>query len=121
MVYAKKGRGNAVADTVSVDGEVMNWEPISEPRWSTDGYVGLRISVRVDAHARELIVEFPYTRTQNGRPRSWPHRPREFKILLEEAVRLAIEAGFEPNSRGRPFVFQVPDNPEDPSRPDGHA
>lgn len=121
MVYAKKGRGNASAETLSIEGEAVTWEVLSEPRWSSDGYVGLRISVRADANFRELIVEFPYTKTQNGRPRSWPNRPREFRILLEAAIRQAMDAGWRVDSRGRPFNFQVADDPSDPSRPETYA
>jgi hypothetical protein len=116
---AKKGRGNAVKETISIDGEVLSWEALSEPQWSTDGYMGLRLSVRLAGeNLRELIVEFPYTNTQHGRPRSWPHRPKEFKALLEDAVRQAMDAGWDASSRGRPFTFLVPENADDPSRPE---
>ncbi len=120
MVYAKKGRGNAVPETVTIDGDVMTWKPLSEPRWTTDGYVGLRISVQVfedGLSRRELIVEFPYTHTQHGRPKSWPHRPREFRILLEATIRQAMELGWDPNSRGRPFNIIADEDPDDPSLP----
>ena len=119
MYSAKKGRGTAVKETVSIDGEVLSWEALSEPQWSTDGYMGLRLSVRLaNENLRELIVEFPYTNTQHGRPRSWPHRPKEFKALLEDAIRQAMDAGWNASSRGRPFIFLVPENADDPSRPE---
>ena len=66
---------------------------------------------------RELIIEFPYTHSQNGRPKSWPHRPREFKILLEGAIRQAMELGWNPNSRGRPFNMVADEDPDDPALP----
>ncbi len=122
MVYAKKGRGNAVPETVTLDGEVMTWKPLSEPRWTSDGYIGLRISVQVIEDGlsyRELIIEFPYTRSQNGRPKSWPHRPREFRLLLEGAIRQAMDLGWNPSSRGRPFNIVADEDPDDPARPEG--
>lgn len=121
MYNAKKGRGNKVPETIDIDGEPLVWAVLSEPQWSTDGYMGLRLSVRASENFRELIVEFPYTKTQHGRPRSWPDRPREFKILLEAAIRGAMEAGWRANSRGRPFNFLAPEAADDPSRPEGYA
>jgi hypothetical protein len=121
MYNAKKGRGNKVPETIEIDGETLVWAVLSEPQWSTDGYMGLRLSVRASENFRELIVEFPYTKTQHGRPRSWPDRPREFKILLEAAIRGAMEAGWRANSRGRPFNFLAPEAADDPSRPEGYA
>lgn len=121
MYNAKKGRGKQVPQTIDIDGEPLVWAVLSEPQWSTDGYMGLRVSVRASENFRELIVEFPYTRTQHGRPRSWPDRPREFRILLETSIRQAMEAGWRANSRGRPFNFLTPELPDDPSRPESYA
>ena len=66
------------------------------------------------------MLEFPYTNTQNGRPRNWPHRPREFVLQLEDAVRLAMADGWRPESRGKTYNFALPDDPNDPSRPESY-
>ena len=118
MYNAKKGRGNRVPETITIDGEALVWKVASEPHWSTDGYIGLRISVRASENFRELVIEFPYTNTKSGRPKSWPDRPREFLILLEWAIRLAMEAGWRPNARGKVFNFPAPDMADDPTRPE---
>ena len=122
MAYdAKKGRGKKVPETITVDDEVLVWAVQSEPQWSTDGYMGLRISVRASEHFRQLIIEFPYTKTQHGRPKSWPERPREFKLLLEAAIHQAMDAGWRPNARGKVFNFLADEDPEDPARPESYA
>ena len=116
MAYnAKKGRGNRLPETITIDGEELVWAVLSEPHWSTDGFIGLRLSVRASEHFRELILEFPYTNSKSGRPRSWPDRPREFKILLESHIRAAIEAGWRLNARGKPFNFLAPESADDPA------
>ena len=118
MYDAKKGRGKQVPNSITIDGEELVWAVLSQPQWSTDGYMGLRVSVRASENFRELIVEFPYTNTKSGRPRSWPDRPREFRLLLESHVRGAIEAGWRLNARGKPFTFLAPESADDPARPE---
>ena len=86
---------------VSVDGEDFAWRLHREPQWcTTDGWRGLVLAIsRVDGQ-REALVEWPMPR---GASNSVPYRQRP-KIdapLLKLAVTAALEAGWEPLSRGK--------------------
>ena len=90
-----------------VDGYELGWTVQRQPVWGDrDGYKGLAISVqRTDAVRRELILEYPNL----GNPQSHtPERPKLSQKAVEEDVRLAMEAGWDPDSRGRYFAFQAP-------------
>ena len=103
-----KRRKRTIAGTASIDGIALVWELISEPQWSNsgDGYKGLCISARVVGEARrELIIEYPYPTGANGRPLPVPQRPNVTPKLVETSIQQAIEAGWDPSSRGKAFVF----------------
>jgi len=65
----------------------------------------------VDKNGRNLIVELPFERSSH---RSTPQRQRPAVSIaeVERYIREAIDAGWDPESRGKPFVFepQVPPN-----------
>ena len=92
-----------------VDGLSLVWELLSEPQYSNsgDGRIGLRIGVRVaDAVQRELIIEYPYPTDRRGFPKFLPQRPQVSQPMVEKSVRQALEGGWDPHSRGKPFIFQ---------------
>jgi hypothetical protein len=78
-------------------------------------YEGLSIAVvRVDGAYRELILEYPIaTGVKWGLllPKGFPQRPKVSAKLVESSVRQAIAGGWDPNSRGKSFVFQVQEQP----------
>lgn len=88
------------------------WSLLSEPQYSNsagEGYKGLCISVKVAGEARrELIVEYPYPRNGRGLPLPVPQRPPVTPALVEASIHQAIAAGWDPGSRGKPFVFYPP-------------
>lgn len=101
-----------IGDIITVDGHVLRWRVKSEPvRSSTDGDIGLRLSVvrhdetrtrHGDLKAwRELVLQYPFERQKH--PSRFPAKPRIDPEHLKQHVRLALEAGWEPHSRGRPF------------------
>jgi hypothetical protein len=106
----KKRRKRTMEGLLAVDGNKLMWSLVSEPQWSTeDGYIGLRISVQTeDASHRELVLEYPFPKkfTGVGAPQL-PQRPKFSVKTIEANVREAIAAGWEPISRGKPFVFHV--------------
>ena len=57
---------------------------------------------------RELILEYPFEKRQKHASR-FPDRPEIEPEALIADIRLAMEAGWEPLSRGRPFVFALYD------------
>jgi hypothetical protein len=110
MSLHKKRRKHQLQGTAQVEGIALVWELISEPQKHPDyGYIGARISVRVEEVARrELIVEFPFPTDKNGD--YLPVTPRSsFKqVEIDNAVRLATEDGWDPGSRGKAYHFKVP-------------
>lgn len=106
----KKRRKRTIEGETAFDGLRLTWELISEPQWSNsgDGYKGLCISVRVaDEARRELIIEYPYPRDKQGRPLPVPQRPPVSGKMVEASINSALEAGWDPHSRGKAFVFEA--------------
>ena len=108
-----KPRTRALGGQLTVDGIALIWNVKSEPAWGTsDGDVGLRLSVMKHDQAftrhgtrkawRELILQFPFVRRQRHASR-FPEKPKVTPEMLTAGVRLAIEAGWSPDGRGRPF------------------
>jgi hypothetical protein len=107
----KKRRKRTMEGLIAVDGNNLRWSLVSEPQWTTeDGHIGLRISVQTDdARHRELILEYPFPKklTGVGLPQL-PQRPRFSVKTIEGDVRQAIAAGWDPTSRGKTLIFNVP-------------
>lgn len=107
----KHWRKRTINGTADLDGTALTWVLASEPSWSNsgDGYKGMCIAVRVvDAARRELIIEYPFPTGKDGRPLPVPQRPPLSQAMVDTSIRAAVEAGWEPNSRGKPFVFHSP-------------
>jgi hypothetical protein len=106
----KKRRKRTMEGLIAIDRNSLKWCLASEPQWTTeDGYIGLRISVQTeDARHRELILEYPFPKkvTGVGLPQL-PQRPKFSVKTIEASVRQAIEGGWDPTSRGKPFLFRV--------------
>jgi hypothetical protein len=120
-----KRRKREITGKLTVDGVVLCWEVRSEPQFNTtDGDIGMRLTVQAEgvitarnplvpknkAH-RELILEYPFEKRQR-KPSRFPDRPKIDPVALTADIRLAMEAGWEPLSRGRPFVFALYDEEE---------
>jgi hypothetical protein len=107
----KKRRKRTIEGQAVIDGVSMLWELVSEPQWSNsgDGYKGLCISVRVaDEVRRELVIEYPYPKGADGRPLPVPQRPTIGPKFVEASIHQAINAGWDPSSRGKAFTFYPP-------------
>jgi hypothetical protein len=100
----KKRRKRLLEGLINLDGTTLCWRLLSEPQWSTEhGYKGLCISVRTeDARHRELILEYPVPKKLRI-----PHRPKVSVNAIEAYVRQALDAGWDPTSRGKTFVHHV--------------
>jgi hypothetical protein len=111
-------RKRSAQGIVSVGGMKFRWAVHREPQWCTaDGWKGLAISVRLeDGSGRELILEYPYP--QKGRKLridgktylvapNPPVRPSISKKMIEAGIGQAIEAGWNPMSRGKAFAIQA--------------
>jgi hypothetical protein len=96
-------RKRELGGTLEVDGFALRWSLKSEQIWDAGGdHIGLRLSVeRSDETRRELVLEYPFREGGKiDRPDINPH-------TLESDIRRAMEAGWKPKSRGRPFLFQL--------------
>jgi len=100
-----KRRKRDLSGILTVDGYPLRWTLKSEQIWDPSGdHTGLRLSVeRSDEAHRELILEYPFREMQGGKM----ERPVVEVERLEGDIRRAMDAGWKPKSRGRPFVFSV--------------
>lgn len=91
---------------IQVDGEAYAWEIRRQPR-PVGGAVweGMAVSLRHVDYKREAIVQFPPPLRPNGRPDV--EKQRVNLDALANAVTAAIEAGWDPTSRGKAVVFDV--------------
>jgi hypothetical protein len=99
-----------IEQAVTIDGFALIWTLHREQQWSTaDGWMGLAIHVRVaEATRRELHLEYPAVKTQKiGYTRTDRVVVNIRPAKVEEQIREAMEAGWDPASRGKPFVFEV--------------
>ena len=105
-------RKRNISGTITVDGTPLIWRVKSEPAWGTShGNIGLRLSVMkydetLTRHGerkawRELILQFPFEKPRQAS--RFPEKPKVTPEMLTTGVRLAIEAGWSADSRGRPF------------------
>ena|SRR5579862_7671595 len=117
-----KRRKRSIEASINIDGFPLLWRLRSEPQWSTEhGYEGMSLAVqRTDGDFRELILEYPIPKkgrrlriagkTYLTMP-NFPIRPKFSPKDVEADIHRAIVAGWDPNSRGKAFVFQVPELP----------
>ena len=100
-----KRRKRDLSGALVVDDFPLRWTLKSEQIWSPSGdHIGLRVSVeRSDEAHRELVLEYPFREMPGGKA----ERPDIKAEQLEGDIRRAMEAGWKPKSRGRPFFFAV--------------
>jgi hypothetical protein len=107
-----KSKKRGLGGRLIVDGIALIWNVKSEPAWgTTHGDIGLRLSVMkhdetLTRHGvrkawRELILQFPFERQRHAS--RFPEKPKVTAEMLTAGVRLAIQAGWSPDGRGRPF------------------
>ena len=101
----------AVNGKVAVDGVSYGWILRREPQWSpVHGWVGVVITVEPEEEPRkQLVIEYPI-------PDDWKpagpmghrlQRPAIDSADFPEQIAQALDAGWDPTSRGKPFVFVV--------------
>jgi hypothetical protein len=106
----QKPKKRSIEGTADVDGFALHWTIKREPQFRDDwGYGGLTFSVTAaEGKYRELVLEYPFPEAQPNSPKFIPQRPKIVPEHIAADIRLAMEAGWDPFSRGRPFIFQVP-------------
>ena len=101
----------AAESLIAVGESTFRWKIHREPQWCTaDGWKGLTIAVeRADVQGRKLLIELPFSAQER---RSTPHkqRPKVSEVELQAHIGEALDAGWEPESRGKPFLLEVPND-----------
>lgn len=101
-----------IGGVITVDGVALRWSVRAEQAWrTTGGDIGLRLSVvrhdeTLTRHGvlkswRELVLQFPFEKPKHAS--RFPDKQRITPEALTAAIRMAMEAGWEPHSRGRSF------------------
>ena len=105
----------AIQTSVTIDGMLLIWRLHREQNWTDDHKaVGLAIHVQVVGLVRrELYLEYPAVRKQqNGYATPvLTIRPPIVAAKVADHIREAITAGWDPESRGKPFVYEVAELP----------
>lgn len=103
-----------IEHTVTIGDFNLIWNLHREQQWCTaDGWKGVAIHVCVaEGTNRELHLEYPAMKTQKvGYTRIEPIQVNIRPGAVQEHIRQAMEAGWDPVSRGKPFVFEVSELP----------
>jgi len=98
-----------VATLIAIDGYELLWTVARDTQWSSrDDYQGITVSVVQAGPARkELLLKYPFLGVKpNG---NW-HIPEKVKVtpeIVALGIREALEAGWDPNSRGKSYTWYV--------------
>jgi hypothetical protein len=99
---------------INLDGHALIWTLHREQQLSTvDGWRGVAIHVRVaEGIRRELHLEYPAVKTHKvGSTRTDRVVVNIRPVKVEEHIRQAMAAGYDPASRGKPFVHELDELP----------
>lgn len=100
MQYTRESSG-----TVEVDGEIYEWAIKRHPRPVGREWEGYGITLKLQDHQREAVVQFPMPLRPSGRP---DLEKKQISLdAVRNAVRSAMEAGWNPYSRGKIVQFDV--------------
>jgi hypothetical protein len=95
--------------TIEVEGIEYRWSIYRQPMWVSErGFVGMAILVEtMESSTRELLLEFAMDHSTGHRCMTSHVRFRISNRRLIECVQNAIRAGWNPNSRGKRFIFEA--------------
>src|SRR5208282_4190559 len=94
--------------TIKVEDVEFRWSVYRQPRWTSEGLVGMAILVgTMEPSTRELLLEFAMDDPTCHRCMPDHQRFRISNRRLIECVQSAIHAGWDPNSRGKRFIFDA--------------
>ncbi len=94
--------------TIELNNTIYKWWVSRQPQWChEDGWQGVQISVELAKEPKKiLLLQLPFEISSR---RSTPQKQRP-KIQPKQVVNYitqAIEDGWQPNSRGKPFRYEV--------------
>jgi hypothetical protein len=103
---AKAGRGGAANAVIEVDGTEYAWAQRHGWTVAAKGLKVLSLSVSLrPARTRELILDLGLRIS----PEEGPPSEERVRRALEEGIREALDAGWDPESRGRAFRYEIMD------------
>jgi hypothetical protein len=104
-----------ISSSMVVDGQTLVWKLHREQQLNTeDGWKGICIHVSVEGGrvCKDLHLEYPtYVPDRLGLKMPPPFRPTILKAKVEAHILQAIEAGWVPGSRGKPYVHELDELP----------
>jgi hypothetical protein len=104
----------SIQSAVTIDGIPLVWHLHREQQGSgADDQLGLAIHVKVaEGTRRELHLEYPVAKSRKvGYIWTAPARPTIVAPRVQAHIREAMAAGWDPGSRGKPFVYHVSELP----------
>ena len=106
----------SIQSEVTIDGFALVWRLHREQQFfSPEGWTGMAIHVvRADGLVRkELFLEYPAEDNQKpGQLRvDWSIQQKIVPARVEAHIREAMEAGWDPDARGKPFVHELEELP----------
>jgi hypothetical protein len=103
-----------IEHAVTLRGVPLVWRLHREQQWcGEDGWKGMAIHVTVSQGTRrELHLEYPALKTQKiGYTRTDRAVINIRPAKVEEHIAQAMDAGWDPESRGKPFVYELDELP----------
>ncbi len=95
-------------NTVEVEGEKYDWWVSRNPQWChEDGWQGVQLTVELANRSRkQLLIQLPFVVESRS---STPHkqRPKILPIAVVNDIKAAIELGWKPDSKGKPYRYEV--------------
>jgi len=70
----------------------------------------MTVALRQHNGQREAILEFPMPSARRSKLQPQLRRPQVNQRIIENGIRAALAAGWEPASRGKPVLFEVDAN-----------
>jgi hypothetical protein len=103
-----------IEGAVTIDGFSLVWHLHREQQFSgEDGWRGLAIHVKVaEGVRRELHLEYPaWVEEKRGVKYVEQPRPNILPSKVEAHIRQAMAAGWNPEARGKPYVYEMDELP----------
>jgi hypothetical protein len=104
----------SIQSVVNIDGIDLVWNLHREQHLSTeDGWRGIAIHVKVaQGVRRELHLEYPSIMTEKMSVlKTDAARPTISAAKVKAHIQQAIAAGWDPESRGKPYVYELDELP----------
>ena len=97
------------SNAITVAGHKLTWSVRHWPRWTAEsGLIGMSVEVvPVGPPKQRLIIKFPRGSVRAHRMSPERARPKVSSREIAELAQTALDSGWSPGSRGKPFVFNI--------------